>query len=79
VKRSCGIWNIYGPAEVTIVSTCYLADFMSHNMSIPIGRPLPNYQCKILDGFLQSVIISQEGELYIGGIGVFAGYFGLDD
>ena len=33
----------------------------------------------ILDEFLQPVIIDQEGELYIGGVGVFAGYLGRDD
>ena len=41
--------------------------------------PLPNYQCMIMDEFLQSVIIGQEGELFIGGVGVFAGYLGRDD
>ncbi|CAF3997586.1 unnamed protein product, partial [Rotaria sp. Silwood1] len=48
-------------------------------MSIPIGRPLPNYQCLILDEFLQPVVIGQEGELFIGGVGVFAGYLDRED
>ena len=33
----------------------------------------------ILDEFLQSVVIDQEGELFVGGVGVFAGYLGRDD
>ncbi|CAF4168732.1 unnamed protein product, partial [Adineta steineri] len=33
----------------------------------------------ILDGFSQSVTIDQESELFVGGAGVFAGYFGRDD
>ena len=33
----------------------------------------------ILDAFLQSVTIGQEGELLVGGIGVFAGYLERDD
>jgi hypothetical protein len=41
--------------------------------------PLPNYRCIIKDKFSQNVIINQEGELYIGGVGVFAGYLGSDD
>jgi non-ribosomal peptide synthetase-like protein len=40
---------------------------------------MPNYQSVILDGFLQNVIINQEGELFVGGVGVFAGYLGRDD
>jgi hypothetical protein len=33
----------------------------------------------MLDRFLQNVIIDQEGELFVGGVGVFAGYLGRDD
>jgi aryl carrier-like protein len=47
--------------------------------NIPIGRPLPNYRCVILDEFMQSVVLKQQGELYIVGVGVFAGYLGRDD
>jgi hypothetical protein len=47
--------------------------------SVPIGQLLPNYQCVVLDVFLQPVTIGQEGELFIGGVGVFVGYLGRDD
>jgi hypothetical protein len=47
--------------------------------SCPIGHPLPNYRYIILDEFFQNVVVDQEGELYIGGVGVFAGYHGRDD
>ena len=47
--------------------------------SIPIGVPLPNYRCLIVDEFLQRVTLGQEGELFVGGVGVFAGYFGRHD
>ena len=40
---------------------------------------LANYRCLILDEFLQSVTIGQEGEILVGGVGVFAGYLGRDD
>jgi hypothetical protein len=79
VKKNCGIWNVYGPAETTMLSTMYLIDFMSIDTSVSIGRPLANYQCKILDVFAQTAIIDQEGELYVGAVGVFAGYLGRDD
>ncbi|CAF1054427.1 unnamed protein product [Didymodactylos carnosus] len=42
--------------------------------SIPIGRPLRNYKCCILDEYLQEVVLNQIGELYIGGCCVFSGY-----
>ena len=56
-----------------------LMDGTSDAESIPMGVPLPNYRCLILDEFLQSVTIDQEGELFVGGVGVFAGYFGRND
>jgi hypothetical protein len=46
---------------------------------IPIGIPLPSYQCLVFDRFSQSVVIGQEGELLMSGVGVFAGYLGRDD
>ncbi|CAF1241351.1 unnamed protein product [Rotaria magnacalcarata] len=44
-----------------------------------MGRLLPNYCCMILDEFLQPVVVDQEGEFYVGGAGVFAGYLDLSD
>ena len=44
-----------------------------------MGLPLANYQCVILNEFLQPAIIGQEGELLVGGVGVFAGYLGSDN
>ena len=46
---------------------------------VPIGVPLPNYLCLIKDHLFQDVIINQEGELFVGGVGIFAGYLGRDD
>ena len=77
--NDCRIWNIYGPAEVTIVSTFYVVDRTNDAESIPIGLPLANYRCLALNEFLQPVLIGQEGQLLVGGVGVFAGYLGRDD
>src|ERR1700679_3502302 len=68
------IWNLYGPAETTLDCTYHLVDRMSDRNSVPIGVPLPNYQCLVVDEFLQPVFVNQVGELLIGGVGVFAGY-----
>ncbi|CAF3719330.1 unnamed protein product [Rotaria sp. Silwood1] len=79
VTPTCRIWNLYGPAETTIGCISHIVDITSDTKSIPIGGALPNYQCLILDSWLQCVVISQEGELYVGGVGVFAGYLGRND
>ncbi len=75
----CNIWNTYGPAETTIDCAGHLLDIKAYIESVPIGYPLPNYKCMIMDEFLQSVIIGQDGELFVGGVGMFAGYLGRDD
>ncbi|CAF4908301.1 unnamed protein product, partial [Rotaria sp. Silwood1] len=73
------LWNIYGPAETTVDCTFRILDININEVSIPIGHPLPHYQCFILDECLQCAVFSQEGELYVGGAGVFAGYLERDD
>ncbi|CAF3705623.1 unnamed protein product [Rotaria sp. Silwood1] len=74
------LWNLYGPAETTLDSTYYLTNVSDFTLSkIPIGKRLPNYDCLVLDEMLQPTVIDQEGELYIGGVGVFAGYLNRDD
>jgi acetyltransferase-like isoleucine patch superfamily enzyme/acyl carrier protein len=79
VSRSCRIWNVYGPAETTLASHYHLVNPMIDINSIPLGRPLLNYRCLIVDSFLQPVCVAQEGELLMGGVGVFAGYLGRED
>ena len=72
------IWNLYGPAE-TIVCTYYRINPIKDIETIPIGFAMPNYRSLILDVFLQNVVINQEGELFMEGVGVFAGYLGRGD
>jgi acetyltransferase-like isoleucine patch superfamily enzyme len=79
VTDECRIWNSYGPAETTISCTLYLLDRNDILDDIPLDKPIVNYHCMIKDEFLENVIMNQEGELYVGGIGVFAGYLGRDD
>ncbi|CAF1519945.1 unnamed protein product [Adineta steineri] len=79
VRSECRIRNHYDPAEITINCTNHLIDLNKDQTDIPIGQYLPNYHFLILDMFLQTVGIGQEGELVVGGVGVFAGYRGRDD
>ncbi|CAF3868594.1 unnamed protein product [Adineta steineri] len=76
---NCIVWNVYGPAEATIDCTAHCINVTSAVQSISIGGPLSNYRCMIVNAYLQSSITGQEGELLIGGAGVFAGYLGRDD
>ncbi|CAF1539915.1 unnamed protein product, partial [Adineta steineri] len=79
VRSEYRIRNHYGPVEITINCINHLIDLNKDQTDIPIGQSFPNYQFLILDMFLQTVSIGQEGELVVGGVGVFAGYRGLDD
>ncbi|UJR12903.1 hypothetical protein I4U23_017077, partial [Adineta vaga] len=77
-EEKCLTWNIYGPAE-TINSTFQPITALGNKTVIPIGLAMPNYLCLILDIYMQVTILDEEGELYIGGVCVFAGYLGRDD
>ncbi|CAF1681923.1 unnamed protein product, partial [Adineta ricciae] len=79
VASTCRIWNLYGPAETTLVATYHVIALTPEMRNIPIGRLLPGYQCVIVDEFSQPVTVGEVGELLVGGVGVFAGYLGRND
>ena len=67
--------NRYGPTETAINVThwhCTAAD----GERSPIGRPLGNVICRVLDEQLNPLPIGVPGELCIGGIGLARGYLG---
>lgn len=65
--------NGYGPAENTTYTSIYDVTGLEKG-SIPIGKPISNTSCYVLDPFLQPVPVGVAGELFIGGDGVAAGY-----
>ena len=75
----CRLWNLYGPAETTIVCVLHRVECITKTQTIALGKPLSNYRCIIMNGYSQQSAINQEGELFIGGVGVFVGYLGCDD
>ncbi|MDK1288846.1 non-ribosomal peptide synthetase [Pseudoalteromonas umbrosa] len=75
------LWNMYGPTETTIWSTC--AQIMSHENAlgacVNIGKPIHNTQVFILDSDLNPVPFGSKGQIYIGGDGLALGYLNLPE
>nr|WP_231867512.1 non-ribosomal peptide synthetase [Pseudomonas sp. CCOS 191] len=79
LRRLCGdrvrIVQAYGVTEASIDSTCHEVPALdSAEAVLPIGRPLANCRVYLLDAQGQA---SEEGELYLGGVGVARGYLNL--
>ena len=65
--------NAYGPTECTNECVAHRYE-MSGPIPRTIGRPIANTQAYVLDDALLPLPIGEPGELYIGGLGVAAGY-----
>ncbi|HEX5495661.1 MAG TPA: amino acid adenylation domain-containing protein, partial [Mycobacteriales bacterium] len=66
------VWNGYGPTETTIYSTIHAVRTVSG--PVPLGGPLPNTDLRVLDKAGRLAPVGVAGELYIGGVGLAAGY-----
>lgn len=60
--------NLYGPTENAVVSTYY--DVSSKDSIIPIGKPISNTKCLVLDSSLRLLPIGVKGTLYLAGDGL---------
>jgi amino acid adenylation domain-containing protein len=71
-----GIMHVYGPTETTTFASCHRVprELAARAHSIPIGRPIANTTCYVLDGRQGPAPVGVFGELYIGGDGVARGY-----
>ena len=72
--------NEYGPTETVVGCSVYKIDpdtRVAH--AVPIGKPIANMRCHVLDAYLNPVPIGVVGELYVGGPGVARGYLNLPD
>jgi len=69
------IGNFYGPSETTEDSTFFeVPRPIEGGGTVPIGRPIANTRCYVLDAWMQVQPIGVVGELYIAGAGVTLGY-----
>ena len=80
-KRLCqfsdSVWNMYGPTEATVWSSC--SQISALDDLITIGKPIDNTTFHIVDEAMQRMPIGIPGELCIGGEGVVKGYVGRSD
>ena len=74
IKRCDELWNLYGPTEVTIFSSC--KHIKTEETLISIGGPIANLQYYIVDEHCNLLPPNTIGEIAIGGDGVGKGYLG---
>ncbi|MEU5103150.1 MULTISPECIES: non-ribosomal peptide synthase/polyketide synthase [unclassified Streptomyces] len=74
--RAASVRNMYGPTETTIWSTSAPVAAEGADGPPPIGTPLANTRCYVLDARLRPVPDGVAGELYLAGDGVARGYLG---
>ncbi|WP_426367850.1 non-ribosomal peptide synthetase [Streptomyces sp. E-08] len=72
--RTARLFNVYGPTETTIWSTC--AELPAAPEQVRIGRPIANTQVYVVDARLRPTPLGIPGELVIGGDGIAHGYLG---
>lgn len=77
--RARRLWNLYGPTEATIWATAHEICADEQRSSVPLGRPLANTRCYILDTWGQPVPVGIAGELYLGGDGLARDYLNHPD
>ncbi|MFD2671661.1 amino acid adenylation domain-containing protein [Marinicrinis sediminis] len=75
------ITNVYGPTEACVDSSWFEVptdpdelEALAERRTVPIGKPLPNYDVFILNRDQQLQPPGVPGELYIGGLGLAEGY-----
>ena len=70
------LWNLYGPTEASVDVTCWRCRMQPATDAVPIGAPIANVDCFVIDEAGGRAPIGTPGELCIGGVQVALGYVG---
>jgi thioesterase domain-containing protein len=74
---ACRLDNHYGPTEAHLVTSATLtADRAAWPVLPPIGLPVDDVGCRVLDSELAPVSPGETSELHVGGAGLARGYLG---
>jgi amino acid adenylation domain-containing protein len=68
--------NLYGPTEAAVDVTYWACEPGEKRRSVPIGRPIANTECYVLDSRMGLTPVGAVGELHLGGLGLARGYLG---
>ncbi|AML57741.1 Malonyl CoA-acyl carrier protein transacylase [Serratia rubidaea] len=68
------LWNLYGPTEASIDVTWWRGDAGERYRTIPIGKPIDNTACYVVNRRMQLLPAGLAGELCLGGVGIARGY-----
>lgn len=79
VKHEHNIYNVYGPTEATVTTTCYQVSPDEQRSSVAIGQPVENAEVFLLDEKLRPCGPGTEGEIWIGGMGLARGYLNAEE
>ncbi|MEH1098517.1 amino acid adenylation domain-containing protein [Micromonospora sp. CPCC 205561] len=79
LARACQLSGLrlvhaYGPVESMIFTNCHRIEAPPWHAPVPVGRPLVNRRCYVLDDRLRPVPVGVTGELYVAGSGLADGY-----
>ncbi len=77
-NKKLNIINGYGPTENTTFSTCFHIN-KDYEKNIPIGKPIANSTCYVLNKYEGLQPIGVYGELYVGGDGLARGYINNEE
>ena len=79
--KNLHLFNEYGPAETTILSTKIDLPYAEPGLPdpSPAGYMMPGFSVCIVDPDLNVVLLGVPGEIIIGGPCIIAGYLGRDD
>lgn len=71
--------NVYGPTEATMWATHQSLTSCTESINVPIGKPLNEYRCYVVDEANKLQPIGVPGELCISGVGLARGYLNREE